>query len=40
MERALFGDDVSLIGSLPIVNERLRDPAYRQRRTLSEGASG
>ena len=39
IEPASFGDDVSLIGSLPIVNERLRDPAYRQRRSLSEGAS-
>jgi glucokinase len=27
---ARFGDDVSLIGSLPIVNERLDDPAYRR----------
>jgi len=26
---AEHGDDVSLIGSLPIVNERLNDPAYR-----------
>jgi glucokinase len=26
---AQHGDDVSLIGSLPIVNERLHDPAYR-----------
>jgi len=26
---AEHGDDVSLIGSLPIVNERLHDPAYR-----------
>lgn len=25
-----FTDDVSLIGSLPIVNERMNDPAYRQ----------
>jgi len=24
-----FGDDVSLIGSLPIVNERMNDPAFR-----------
>jgi glucokinase len=30
---AQFGDDVSLIGLLPIVNERLRDPAYRRGRT-------
>lgn len=29
---AALGDDVSLIGSLPIVNERLDDPAYRQGR--------
>lgn len=27
---ARFGDDVSLIGSVPIVNERLDDPAYRR----------
>lgn len=27
---AQHGDDVSLIGSLPIVNERLGDPAFRQ----------
>jgi glucokinase len=27
---ARFSDDVSLIGSLPIVNERLTDPAYRR----------
>lgn len=27
---AALGDDVSLIGSLPIVNERLTDPAYRR----------
>jgi predicted NBD/HSP70 family sugar kinase len=27
------GDDVSLIGLLPIVNERLNDPAYRRGRT-------
>ena len=26
---AEHGDDVSLIGLLPIVNERLHDPAYR-----------
>lgn len=26
---AEHGDDVSLVGSLPIVNERLHDPAYR-----------
>ena len=30
---AQFGDDVSLIGLLPIVNERLGDPAYRRGRT-------
>ena len=28
-------DDVSLIGSLPIVNERLHDPAFAQGRSLS-----
>jgi glucokinase len=27
---AALGDDVSLIGSLPIVNERLNDPAFRR----------
>ena len=27
---AEHGDDVSLIGLLPIVNERLHDPAYRR----------
>ncbi len=27
---AALGDDVSLIGSLPIVNDRLDDPAYRR----------
>ena len=30
---AQHGDDVSLIGLLPIVNERLNDPAYRRGRT-------
>jgi glucokinase len=29
-------DDVSLIGSLPIVNERLHDPAYRQGRPSAQ----
>jgi hypothetical protein len=29
---AEHGDDVSLIGLLPIVNERLHDPAFRRRR--------
>ncbi|HEY7332432.1 MAG TPA: ROK family protein [Candidatus Limnocylindria bacterium] len=29
-------DDVSLIGSLPIVNERLHDPAYGQGRSLPQ----
>lgn len=28
VEMARFGDDVSLIGLLPIVNERLNDPSY------------
>lgn len=28
VEMAQFGDDVSLIGMLPIVNERLNDPSY------------
>lgn len=28
-----FGDDVSLVGALPIVNERLRDPAFRRPRS-------
>ncbi|MGH2416714.1 MAG: ROK family protein [Candidatus Limnocylindria bacterium] len=32
---AEHGDDVSLIGSLPIVNERLNDPAYRHRQMRS-----
>jgi glucokinase len=31
------GDDVSLIGSLPIVNERIGDPAYRRGRTSTSG---
>jgi glucokinase len=30
---AEHGDDVSLLGSLPIVNERLSDPAYRRGRS-------
>lgn len=30
LERAHFGPDVSLIGSLPIVTQRLHDPAYRR----------
>jgi glucokinase len=30
LERPRFGDDVSLIGLLPIVNERLHDPAFRR----------
>jgi glucokinase len=36
--RAEHGDDVSLIGSLPIVNERLHDPAYGQGRPYSPHA--
>ena len=28
IEPAALGGDVSLIGSLPIVNERMGDPAY------------
>jgi len=32
VEMAEHGDDVSLIGSLPIVNERLNDPAYARDR--------
>jgi len=39
---ARFGDDVSLIGCLPIVNERLDDPAYRRSsagETLAAGAT-
>jgi glucokinase len=45
IERAALGDDVSLIGLLPIVNERLDDPAYQRASTgrpttaLPEGAS-
>lgn len=35
VETARHGDDVSLIGSLPIVNERLRDPAYARGRVPS-----
>ncbi|MGI8872324.1 MAG: ROK family protein [Candidatus Limnocylindria bacterium] len=30
LEHARFSDDVSLIGALPIVNERIADPAYRR----------
>jgi glucokinase len=30
LEEAHFGDDVSLIGALPIVNERIADPAYQR----------
>jgi hypothetical protein len=30
---AEFGDDVSLIGLLPIVNERLNDPSYAKERS-------
>jgi glucokinase len=30
LERPRFGDDVSLIGLLPIVNERIDDPAFRR----------
>ncbi len=37
---ARFGDDVSLIGSLPIVNERLYDPAYRRSPAGENLASG
>ena len=33
---AELGDDVSLVGSLPIVNERLHDPAFRPGRPLSQ----
>ena len=32
---ATLGDDVSLVGSLPIVNERLLDPAYRRSRSVN-----
>lgn len=37
---ARFGADVSLIGSLPIVNERLDDPAYRRSPQASSHAVG
>ncbi len=37
---ARFGDDVSLIGSVPIVNERLNDPAYRRSLAGDSVASG
>jgi glucokinase len=33
---AALGDDVSLIGSLPIVNERLDDPAFRRETAHTE----
>jgi hypothetical protein len=33
LELAQHGDDVSLIGLLPIVNERLNNPAYRRETT-------
>ena len=33
VEMAEFGDDVSLIGLLPIVNERLNDPSYAKERS-------
>jgi glucokinase len=36
---AELGDDVSLIGSLPIVNERLHDPAYRAGRSPEPATS-
>lgn len=36
VERPRFGGDVSLVGALPIVNERLNDPAFRR----SGGADG
>jgi len=40
VEMSRFGDDVSLIGSLPIVNERLDDPAYAAGRPQTrEGAA-
>jgi glucokinase len=35
VEMAEHGDDVSLIGLLPIVNERLRDPAFRRDRSMA-----
>ena len=34
-----FTDDVSLIGSLPIVNERMHDPAYRRATISSDDSS-
>jgi glucokinase len=30
VEKAALGDDVSLIGGLPIVNDRIDDPAFRR----------
>jgi glucokinase len=36
---AEHGDDVSLIGLLPIVNERIRDPAFAQAATPTDPAS-
>jgi len=35
-----FGDDVSLIGSLPIVNERMNDPAFRPVPPLAAAVAG
>jgi glucokinase len=37
---ARFGDDVSLIGCLPLVNDRLHDPAYRRSPDGAELLSG
>jgi glucokinase len=39
LRRPKFGDDVSLIGSLPIVNQRLIDPAFRPAASASQEAS-
>jgi glucokinase len=39
IERARFGDDVSLIGALPIVNERINDPAYARGASVQTGGS-
>lgn len=39
IRRPRFGDDVSLIGSLPIVNQRLTDPAFRRAASASREAT-
>ncbi len=39
LRRPKFGDDVSLIGSLPIVNQRLTDPAFQTAASASQEAT-